>query len=102
MIEQVMQKTTKGGKAKIESKETFTFNDSNARIVLLAGDFTNWEENAIPMKKQKNGLWKATVSMDPGTYEYRFMVDGQWRDDQECPDRRPNSFGAENCIREVQ
>ena len=96
MIEQVMPKTARESK-----KETFTYNDANAQSVSLAGDFTDWERNAIPMKKQKNGSWKATVNLPPGTYEYRFLVDGQWQNDQECQNRRQNGFGAENCIREV-
>ena len=100
MIEQVMPKAAKGSK-KRESKETFTFTDGSAQNVLLAGDFTDWEDHAVPMKKQKNGAWKATVTLEPGTYEYRFLVDGQWRDDAECTERRPNGMGAENCVREV-
>jgi 1,4-alpha-glucan branching enzyme len=101
MIEQAMPKprTARGTKSK---KETFAYNDSNAQSVSLVGDFTDWEQNAIPLKKQKNGVWKATVSLEPGNYEYRFLVDGEWRNDQECQNRRPNTFGAENCIREVQ
>jgi 1,4-alpha-glucan branching enzyme len=102
MIEQVLPKTNKAPKGKKQSTETFSFNDPNAQNVALAGDFTDWEDNAIPMKKQKNGSWKATVSLEPGTYEYRFLVDGQWQDDMDCPDRRPNAFGAENCIRQVR
>jgi 1,4-alpha-glucan branching enzyme len=101
MIEQVMPKPSKGSKTKRETKETFSFNDPNAHHVLLVGDFTDWEDNALPMKKQKNGTWKATVTLEPGTYEYRFLVDGVWQDDIDCPERRPNGFGAENCIREV-
>src|SRR3954453_18575346 len=79
MIEQVMPKpkaaTARGSKTK---KETFSFNDAEAQSVSLVGDFTDWEQNAIPLKKGKNGAWKATVSLEPGVYEYRFLVDGEW------------------------
>lgn len=100
MIEQVMPapKTARGTKTK---KETFSYTEPNAQNVSLVGDFTDWEQNAVPLKKQKNGTWKATISLAPGVYEYRFLVDGEWRNDQECQSRRPNSFGEENCIREV-
>ena len=33
---------------------------------------------------------------------HRFLVDGQWQDDQECSQRRPNGFGQQNCIRLVK
>jgi len=37
----------------------------------------------------------------PGRYEYRFVVDGQWRDDPACTERVPNGFGSENCVLRV-
>lgn len=82
-------------------KETFQFIDANAEEVLLLGDFTNWEQNPILLKRQKDGVWKATVPLQPGPHEYRFIVDGHWRDDAQCSSRRPNPFGGENCVRQV-
>ncbi len=97
MIEQVLPKA----KSNHAKKENFAYTDPKAESVSLAGDFTDWEQNPIAMKKQKGGVWKATVSLEPGVYEYRFLVDGEWRDDADCPQRRQNDFGAENCIRKV-
>ena len=68
---------------------------------MLAGDFTGWEQNPAPLKKQKSGLWKTTVPLEPGSHEYRFVVDGEWRDDPECFMRVKNPFGVENCVRMV-
>ena len=85
-----------------KKKESFTYFAPTAENVLLAGDFTDWEHNPVSLKKQKDGSWKALVSLDPGTHEYRFLVDGQWRDDEACRIRKQNGFGAENCVREVQ
>lgn len=79
-------------------KVTFTHNAPAAKAVQLAGDFTGWQEAPISLKKQRGGLWKATVSLEPGTYEYRLLVDGQWQDDPQCPKRRPNQFGGQNCV----
>ena len=69
-----------------------------AQSVSLAGDFTGWAEAPVSLKKNRSGLWKATVSLSPGSYEYRLLVDGQWRDDPDCAARRPNGFGSENCV----
>lgn len=77
---------------------TFRFREPEARSVCVAGSFNNWDPNASPLKRQKDGTWKATESLLPGAHEYRFVVDGMWRDDPECPDRTPNEFGEQNCV----
>jgi len=82
-------------------KVAFTLFAPDARNVLLAGNFTDWERAPLSLKKQKNGLWKTTLTLTPGAYEYRLLVDGQWRDDPDCPTRVPNGCGSENCVRVV-
>ena len=88
-------------KSSAKSNRTFSFNASEALSVQLVGDFTHWQENPVNLKRQRGGIWKATVLLTPGTYQYRFLVDGQWRDDARCSGRSPNPFGGQNCIREV-
>ena len=83
------------------TKETFTYFAPNAQNVALVGNFTGWEKNPVPLKKQKDGSWRGAVSLAPGEYQYRFLVDGQWQDDEQCEERRPNGFGQQNCIRQV-
>ena len=85
----------------LKKKETFQLIDPDASDVLLVGDFTNWESSPINLKRQKDGIWKATIELDPGPHEYRFLVDGEWRDDSRCDLRKPNPFGGENCVRDV-
>ncbi len=82
-------------------KETFQLIAPDAEEVLLLGDFTNWEENPVLLLHQNDGIWKISLPLDSGRYEYRFMVDGQWRDDVKCPQRVPNPFGTQNCVRDV-
>ena len=82
-------------------KQTFTITAPGAMSVLLAGDFTHWQEQAIPMRQQKGGLWKASVELAPGTYHYRFLVDGQWRDDPECTLWAANPFGTQDAVRQI-
>jgi len=79
-------------------KVTFSFSGSSAESVLLAGDFTGWQQAPLSLKKMKGGVWKTTVSLPPGRYEYRLLVDGQWRDDPNCSTRQPNQYGGENCV----
>ena len=84
-----------------KKKETFQILEPHANNVELVGDFTAWVEHPIPLKRQKDGIWKVVVPLAPGQHEYRFVVDGQWRDDSQCSFRRANPFGGENCVREV-
>lgn len=81
--------------------QVFSYNAPKAVSVLLAGDFTEWRKNAIALKPQGDGMWKAIAQLKPGTYHYRFVVDGEWQDDPECAARVPNPFGTQDAIRVV-
>ena len=81
--------------------QIFSFNAPAAMSVMLVGDFTHWQEKPISLKQERNGVWKTTVPLAPGTYHYRFLVDGEWRDDPECTLRVPNPYGAQDSVRMV-
>jgi 1,4-alpha-glucan branching enzyme len=81
----------------LKQKVTFSYKAA-AEKVQVAGDFTGWEQAPIDLKKSKSGLWTKILSLPPGRYEYRLLVDGEWQDDPECPNRQPNQFGGENCV----
>ena len=85
----------------INQKQTFSFKAPAAQSVLLAGDFTHWMKSPIPLLKQPDGVWRATASLPPGTHYYRFVVDGEWRDDPECKLRVQNPFGTQNDVIQV-
>jgi len=82
-------------------KQTFSFTEAGAHSVLLAADFTRWLKNPMPLKRQSDGVWRVTASLTPGTYHYRFLVDGEWRDDPECKVRVQNPFGTQNDVVQV-
>jgi 1,4-alpha-glucan branching enzyme len=88
------------GKTKIK-KVQFQFLAPEAKKAYLVGDFNNWDISVNPMKKNKNGIWKTALSLMPGRYEYRFLVDGNWENDPACSCCVPNEFGSENCVRIV-
>jgi hypothetical protein len=41
------------------------------------------------------------VLLEAGTYRYRFLVDGEWRDDPNCKLRVPNPFGSQDAVLKV-
>ena len=94
-----------GGKSKTKKhpvkKVQFEFPAPDATKVYLAGDLNNWNTGANPMKKDKKGIWKTTLSLKPGRYEYRFFIDGNWMNDPACSCCVPNEFGSQNCVRIV-
>ena len=91
--------------AKIKSKKnikkhriTFSLNSPNAETVILMGDFNHWSPKKHLMKKDGNGVWKKTVMLAPGDYEYKFLVDGQWQTDPQNVHTCPNCFGTFNNV----
>lgn len=79
-------------------KIPFTARLAGAREVLLTGDFTNWTSSALRLNPTPDGAWTALLQLAPGEYQYRLLVDGQWRDHPEAQRRVPNPFGTENCV----
>jgi 1,4-alpha-glucan branching enzyme len=85
----------------VEKVRGFSFRAPEAVSVQLVGDFTHWQEKPISLKKEAGGLWHASVELTPGEHHYRFLVDGEWRDDPECRMRVPNPFGGQNMSLKV-
>ena len=79
----------------------FALTTRAARKVCLAGEFNDWNEQSLPMKRDADGTWKRTALLAPGQYEYKFLVDGDWKEDPANSKRRRNRFGTYNCIVEV-
>jgi 1,4-alpha-glucan branching enzyme len=75
----------------------FVLHVPQASSVAVAGSFNGWDLNKTPMQKEGNG-WKAKLSLAPGRYEYRFVVDGQWTNDPNAKECVRNDFGSTNSI----
>lgn len=80
----------------------FVFQAPNAKRVSVAGQFNNWNTDSQPMKKSKDGAWRATIRLAPGQYEYKFFVDGAWSQDVPTDKRAQNAFGTYNCVISVK
>ena len=53
---------------------------TDAREVILTGNFNNWNDHALPMERTKTG-WKLALDLEPGYYQYKFIVDGELIED---------------------
>ena len=69
------------------------FEDANE--VIVAGSFNKWNEQALKMYRIENG-WELKVQIQPGKYEYRYIVDGHWMEDPSNPDKVRNEFNEFN------
>ncbi len=70
-------------------KVTFSLSKKAARsanTVHLAGEFNDWDEQATPMKKLKNGSFSIALDLESGReYQFRYLLDGKtWENDWEA------------------
>ncbi len=80
----------------------FAYVDPAARTVAVAGDFNQWNANAQPLARDSGERWTVSIKLPPGTYHYRFVVDGaRWVEDPLNSARAPNDYGTFNSIRLV-
>jgi 1,4-alpha-glucan branching enzyme len=63
----------------------FTLDAPSGLDVSVVGSFNDWEPQA----------------MTQGTYEYRFLVDADWREDPNNPRKTPNKCGGYDSICDV-
>jgi 1,4-alpha-glucan branching enzyme len=96
-----IERTPMARKKATKSAQTFSIHAPAASTVLLAGSFTHWQQDALPMTKTENGNWSITLPLAPGTYYYRFIVDGEWLDDPACTLHVDNPYGSRDNVRSV-
>ena len=76
----------------------FELTNPSARKVCVAGNFNNWRPEATEMIPTGGGKWAKELRLQPGTYEYRFVVDGEWTTDPMASGTVPNPFGDLNSL----
>jgi 1,4-alpha-glucan branching enzyme len=70
-----------------------------ARSVVVSGSFNKWSKRKNKMKGTKKGNWSCAVKLKPGTYQYRFVINGnEWIDDPNATKRCPDGLGGQNCV----
>jgi 1,4-alpha-glucan branching enzyme len=94
-----MKTTTKKEKFK---KVNFSLLAPQAESVSIAGDFNHWDIGSHSMKKDKKGVWKISLNLGPGVYQYNFYVDGVWQNDPHCTEYVENPFGTLNSVKRVE
>ncbi|MBO5723046.1 MAG: glycogen-binding domain-containing protein [Lentisphaeria bacterium] len=81
----------------------FTTDLGPGKNVSLAGNFNDWDPTAKPMlDKNGDGVYRCTLLLKPGTYEYKFVIDGVWCVDTNNPNFAPNDLGTLNSLLTVE
>jgi chromosome partitioning protein len=66
------------------------FSDPSANDVRIAGDFNGWiPDKGVRSLIESDGgerVWTKILQLPPGTYQYRYVVDGEWREDPQSPE----------------
>jgi 1,4-alpha-glucan branching enzyme len=75
---------------------TLTFADAKASTVQVAGDFNHWLDNVDgkvtgetewTMQRESPGHWKFVFTLPPGSYHFKYVIDGgeRWVQDPSFP-----------------
>jgi 1,4-alpha-glucan branching enzyme len=74
----------------------------------LAGDFNQWCDTANgrpidvtmdPMTMDDKGIWSIVKPLEPGTYQYKYIIDGGiWQHDTNNLNTTPDGYGGVNSV----
>ena len=81
-----------------KSRVWFELTKPGAKSVCVAGSFNDWRPERAPLVAATNGRWVGDLTLQPGRYEYLFVVDGQWIPDPNAKESVHNPFGGRNSI----
>jgi len=68
-----------------------------SKRVFLSGSFNDWSTLKGAMQKTDGG-WMLDVKLDPGAYEYKYIVDGRWMTDPNNLQHVDDGAGNENSV----
>ncbi len=72
----------------------------DATDVTVVGSFNSWEPTALE-DEDNDGIWMASIPLEPGRYEYAFVIDGRWWGQDPLADEYVHSFGEYSSVRYV-
>ncbi len=77
--------------------------DQQAHTVAIAGDFNGWNPQSNLLEDvEGDGIWTGTLKLEPGRYEYMFVIDGEkWLPDPNAFRYVKDGFGNKNAILEI-
>jgi len=78
---------------------TFAVEAEPKSEVAVAGSFNDWQPLPLACEKSVAGVkFKKMIYLPAGRYEYKFLINGSWSIDPNCPSWSPNEFGSLNSV----
>lgn len=78
----------------------FVLQASGAKEVFVYGSFDRWSKGH-KLEKKAFGQWTLDMELARGRYEYKFLVDGEWRINNDAPSI-DDGFGSVNNLLSIQ
>ncbi len=82
---------------KISQKFTYNPIGKTCHKVQIKGEMNAWNPNNTNLKLN-NGIWEASIEIEPGTYQYLYVIDGIEMLDPSNPEKISNGMGGFNSI----
>lgn len=80
----------------------FALNHNEAKEVHLVGDFNNWSVTKDSLLWQnESGVWQKRLSLEPGRYRYKYVIDGRWTIDPQNDQVESNPYGGMDSVLEI-
>ncbi|MEO5656474.1 MAG: AAA family ATPase [Nitrospiria bacterium] len=77
----------------------FAIHAPGAHDVKLAGDFNGWvPDRGVLSLKEDGGLWKKFVFLGAGSYQYKLVIDDEWREDPYNAMVAQDSLGGQSSV----
>ena len=67
---------------------------NSSKTVCIVGDFNDWNQKGIQLRKGEDGSYSATLELKIGIeYEFRYLIDEtQWENDNEADKHVPSRY----------
>ena len=83
----------------VPGRMVLSFEGKSADEVQLAGDFNGWIPDAgVEIVGDGEGRWRKVANVGPGTWQYKFLLRGEWVADPRNPHAVANNFCTSNSL----
>jgi 1,4-alpha-glucan branching enzyme len=73
--------------------------DTAAEHVALCGEFNDWSPESISLTRGDDGSWQVTVPLAPGSYRYKYLLDGEtWENGPDADRYEENAYGTVDSV----
>jgi hypothetical protein len=73
--------------------------ETRADRVALCGEFNDWSLESISLARGDDRAWRVTVPLAPGTYRYKFLLDGEtWENGTDADRYEENAYGTQDSV----